>query len=423
VTAVATRPRVGLIENFANGAAGHWGDNLVRLCNGATAAGYDPIAVAVHGLHPQVRNSLSATGALIVDRPVGLLARASLRTSRFLRPIQSLTYRIAPRSDLPARVRYASRCLAEVAALRTTTRVAGEDVEAVVILTASQGLAATAAGLSRTPHLRFVHYTGVPEGVCLRALEKLFARNGRGIAVIATNAAIESTTKQRHPDRLVIVRSFTVADPSMYIGDDERRPARRELGIADTEFVVAMVGGWWPYRDIETVKGALELLGRPVTLVVCGIPVRPSELEPAMACGGGRVVNLAGSVTESELRRIYAASDGALVTRTPGWPEEIGTVFDAARYGVPLIVSDHHQELSHRLTGEPWVRLFSAGDPQDLARTLAGFAERPPRRPDQRAAGRLGLASATETIAAFNRIAVALPRRRGVHSSRTTSAG
>ena len=83
--------------------------------------------------------------------------------------------------------------------------------------------------------------------------------------MIATNAAIESTTKQRHPDRLVIVRSFTVADPNMYIGEDERRPARSELGIAETEFVVAMVGGWWPYKDIETIKRALELGRRPVT--------------------------------------------------------------------------------------------------------------------------------------------------------------
>ena len=410
LTAVAARPRVGLIENFANGAAGHWGDNLVRLCNGATAAGYDPIAVAVHGVHPKVRDSLSATGAFIVDRPVGMLARASLWASRLLRPMHALTYRMAPGSDLAARVRYASRCLAEVAALRTATRVAGEDAEAIVILTASQGLAATAAGLSRTPHLRFVHYKGVPEGPCQRALERLFARRGRSIAVIATNAAIESTTKQRHPDRLLSVRSFTVADPGMYIGEHERPPARRELGIADTEFVIAMVGGWWPYRDLETVKRGLELITRPVTLVVCGIPVRPSELEPAITAGGGRVVDLAGSVTENELRRIYAASDGALVTRTPGWPEEIGTLFDAARYGVPLIMSDHDQDLSHRLTGEPWVRLFCAGDPMDLAQTLKGFADRRPPRPDRRAAERLGLASATETITAFCRIALTLPR-------------
>jgi glycosyltransferase involved in cell wall biosynthesis len=252
-------------------------------------------------------------------------------------------------------------------------------------------------------------------------LEKLFARSERSITVIATNAAIESTTKQRHPDRIVIVRSFTVADPGMYINEDESGPARRALGIADAEFVLAMVGGWWPYRDVETVKRALELVGRPVTLVVCGIPVRPSELEPAIARGGGRIVNLAGSVAESELRRIYAASDGALVTRTPGWPEEIGTVFDAARYGVPLIVSDHDQNHSRRLTGEPWVRLFRAGDPQDLASTLEGFAQKPPPRPDQGAAGRLGLTSAPETIAAFGRIAATLPRRRGVRSPRTTS--
>lgn len=118
----ATRHRIVLIEDFANGAAGHWGDNLVRLCTGATAAGYDPIAVAVRGLHPQVRPSLSATGAHIVDRPVGLFARASLSASRFLRPMHGLFNRIAPGSDLPARVRYVSRCMEEVAALRTATR-------------------------------------------------------------------------------------------------------------------------------------------------------------------------------------------------------------------------------------------------------------------------------------------------------------
>ena len=56
-------------------------------------------------------------------------------------------------------------------------------------------------------------------------LERVFVRSGRSIAVIATNATIESTTKQRHPDRRISVRSFTVADPSMYIGEDERRPA------------------------------------------------------------------------------------------------------------------------------------------------------------------------------------------------------
>jgi glycosyltransferase involved in cell wall biosynthesis len=254
-------------------------------------------------------------------------------------------------------------------------------------------------------------------------LEKLFARSERSIAVIATNAAIESTTKQRHPDRHISIRSFTVADPSMYIGEDERDPARRELGLADTEFVMAMVGGWWPYRDMETVKRGLELLRRPVTLVVCGVPVRPSELEPALARGGGRVVNLAGSVAESELRRIYAASNGALVTRTPGWPEEIGTLFDAARYGVPLLVSDHDQDLSDRLASEPWIRLFRAGDPGDLARSLDSFAERPPPRPDGGAAERLGLSSAPETIAAFSRIARNQPKRRSARLPRATSAG
>jgi hypothetical protein len=98
-------------------------------------------------------------------------------------------------------------------------------------------------------------------------------------------------------------------------------------------------------------------------------------------------------------------------------------VFDAARYGVSLIVSDHDQELSRRLAREPWVRLFRAGDPQDLAGALERFADTPPARPDRHAAERLGLASATETIAAFGRIAGTLPRRRGVRLPGTTSVG
>ncbi len=289
----------------------------------------------------------------------------------------------------------------------------GPDVDAVVILTASQGLAATAAGLSNTPHVRFVHYEGAPEGMCLRAVEKVFAQNEQRIALIATNTTIESTTRERHPGRRLTVRSFTVADPTMRIGEDERGPARHELEIVDTEFVMAMVGGWWPYRDMETVKRGLELLGRPVTLVVCGVPVRPSELEPAVRRGGGRVVDLAGAVTENQLRRIYAASDGALVTRTPGWPEEIGTLFDAARYGVPLVMSDHDPDLSHRLANEPWIRLFRAGEPLGLARALERFAEDPPPRPDRHAAERMGLSSAPDAIVAFSRLAAAMPTRRG----------
>ena len=109
--------------------------------------------------------------------------------------------RMAGSSELPAQVRYVSRCLEEVAALRTATRVVGPDVDAVVILTASQGLAATAAGLSNTPHVRFVHYEGAPEGMCLRAVEKVFAQNEQRIALIATNTTIESTTRERHPGR------------------------------------------------------------------------------------------------------------------------------------------------------------------------------------------------------------------------------
>lgn len=407
----ASRPRICLIENFADGAAGHWGDNLIRLCDGAVDAGFDPMAVAVHGLHPQVRDGLEATGARIVDRPSGQTARAALWVSRRLRPLHGVLYRLFPKTHLPAQARYVQRCLAEVAALRTATRLGGGG-EVVVILTASQGLAATTAQLAGTSHLRFVHYEGAPEGAILRVAERIFARGGRSVVVVCTNPTIEATTRKRHPNRHTVVRPFAVADPAMYIADSERQPARQELAIADTEFVVAMIGGWWPYKDVGTVKRALERVEHPVALVVCGIPIRPAELEPAVKRCGGRIVNLQGSVTERELRRIYAASDCALVTRTPGWPEEIGTIFDAARYGVPLIVSDHDRALSERLSREPWVRLFPTGDASALAKTLDDVADEPPPRPDHGAPERLGLHPASETIVAFCGIAATLPEQR-----------
>jgi hypothetical protein len=50
---------------------------------------------------------------------------------------------------------------------------------------------------------------------------------------------------------------------------------------------------------------------------------------------------MASPVPEEDVRRVYAAADVTLVARHPGTGKESGLVVDAARLGVPLLVSGH----------------------------------------------------------------------------------
>ncbi len=72
---------------------------------------------------------------------------------------------------------------------------------------------------------------------------------------------------------------------------------------------------------------------------------------------------------------------------------------DAARLAVPLIVSTHDPELTARLDGQPWVRLFPAGDPDILAKTLDHLTADAPARPGPSARGVLDMHSAAEQAA------------------------
>jgi len=402
-------PRLCLIELYADRAAGHWGDNLVRLCEGATAAGFDPVAIAVQGIHPEVATALGRIGVRNIDRPSGGAARTLMWLSRRLRPLHSTMLRIAPDTHHPQQVRYWAKCLAEVSALRTVTRTFPDSTGAVVILTASQTLGATAAAWAGTPHVRYVHDVGVPEGWAVRISEWLMGKGEQMVVVACTTPAVEAGIRARHPGLRTAVRPFTVLDPKMYISSGERAPARRELGIGDEEFVVSMVGGWWAYKDVDVVERALGLVEHPVTLILAGNPIRPAQLEPAARSSGGRIVNLQGGRTEHELRRLYAASDCALVTRVAGFDREAATIHDAARYGVPLIATDHDPTMSRLLSQEDWVRLFPPGDQSALAATLLEVAARPLPRPDRDAAVRLGLSGAEETIATLWDLAQELP--------------
>ncbi|MFJ9322331.1 hypothetical protein [Streptomyces globisporus] len=72
---------------------------------------------------------------------------------------------------------------------------------------------------------------------------------------------------------------------------------------------------------------------------------------------------------------------------------------DAVRLGVPLIVSTHDPELTARLAGEPWTRLFAAGDPDALAKALDQLTADVPARPGTSARGALDMSSAADQAA------------------------
>jgi hypothetical protein len=95
---------------------------------------------------------------------------------------------------------------------------------------------------------------------------------------------------------------------------------------------------------------------------------------------------------------VYAASDCALVTRIAGFDREASTIYDATRYGIPVVVTDHDPSMHDRLAAEPSIVLTPAGDDEALAKALDDMATNPRPRPDRGTTARLGLLTGEEKI-------------------------
>ena len=177
------------------------------------------------------------------------------------------------------------------------------------------------------------------------------------------------------------------------------------MGIGTDVCAVAMVGGWWPWKDNGTVLAALSRLRRPVVLLCGGTPIDADALR-ALALHDHVDVRLVGEhLTDIEVRRIYAASSLTVVSRRRGVGTESGLVMDAARYGVPLVCSDHDPDLLRTLAGLSWVRTFAAGDAANLGAVLGDAAAHPPARPDRGAARALGLRDGAGLLSLYDALA------------------
>ncbi|MCX5172212.1 hypothetical protein OG616_29865 [Streptomyces antibioticus] len=386
-----------LIEPYANRLGGHHQRTLVVLAQARPGS----LAIAPHGIARETVTALREAGAQLTTAPAGRAAAVLLAASRLMAGLATAGHRIFrsrrwPRRlrRLPHQVTLIARCLAEASALRTSRHLRPR-AGAVVILTASEALHGAAALLGGQPHLRFVHEQVTTEDAAVRLLGRLARRGERRAIAVYPTQAVGDQMAAAFPDLAAVVRTFAV-DDGRRLTDAEREGGRTAFGIPAAEAVVCLVGGWWPYKDIAVIGAALSQLKEPLHLLVIGAPLDEVVLERWRALPDLSLHTMSGPVTDSVLRLVYAAADAALVARHPSIGKESGLVMDAARLGVPLIVSDHDAALTARLRGRPWALTFPVGDPNGLADALHTVIRRPPGRPGTAAPRLLGMWTADE---------------------------
>ncbi|WP_411574889.1 hypothetical protein [Streptomyces fradiae] len=387
-----------LIEPYAHRGGGHHQHTLTALA--ATGAS---LVVAPAGLS-QGLSPLARSGARIAVGPDGAAARFLLAAARGAERASTAGLRAfasrrwpRPVRRLPHQVTLLARCLTEAACLRTARRLAPR-AAAVVILSASEALHGLAALLGGAPHLRFVHELVTTEDLPVRWLGRLARRGEKRVVALYPTPAVRDQITAAFPTLPGEVRAFAV-DDGRRLTEAERDGGRTAFAIPDDATAVCVVGGWWPYKDIAVIDAALARLTAPLHVLVCGTPLDDAVLARWHRMPHVRLHTVPGPVAGEILRLVYGAADAALVARHPGVGKESGLVMDAARLGVPLIVSEHDPDLTARLAGQPWVWSFPAGDAGALAEALDKLSADAPARPDTSAPSVLDLYPAAEQAA------------------------
>ncbi|MFC9735052.1 hypothetical protein ACFWGM_02680 [Streptomyces roseolus] len=387
-----------LIEPYAHRGGGHHQHTLTALA--ATGAS---LVVAPAGLSEGL-GPLARSGARIAAGPDGAAARFLLAAARGAERVSAAGRRaFASRHwlravrRLPHQVSLLARCLTEAACLRTARRLAPQ-AATVVILSASEALHGLAALLGGAPHLRFVHELVTTEDLPARWLGRLAHRGEKRVVALYPTTAVRDQITAAFPALPGKVRAFAV-DDGRRLTEAERDGGRTAFAIPDDATAVCLVGGWWPYKDIATVDAALARLTAPLHVLVCGTPLDNAVLARWNRLPHVRLHTVPGPVADEILRLVYGAADAALVARHPGVGKESGLVMDAARLGVPLIVSEHDPDLTARLAGQPWARSFPPGDAGALAEALDKLSAEVPARPGPSARAVLDLHPAAEQAA------------------------
>ncbi len=406
----ATAGPLVLIEPAAD-SVGHWFQAAIRLAQQCAAEERSCTVVALGGIEPVARAAVHKAGAHVVghvgDEPAERLLWAA---SQHLGRASRLTGRLARHRRLPHQIGALARCLAEAAALRAATRDTRAGRPVVVVLSASGALHGLAAALSGRAHIRVVHEVPTTEDRALRVIGRFASASLHRVRVVCPTEAVRARLAHLFPTLAVTVRPFALADAEPHLTTAERATARADFGLQPDDTALAIVGGWWPHKDIATVAAALARLTRPVCVLVAGHPVDPVLLRDLAAAVDGRVHAIPGAAPRWHVRRVYAAADAAIVARRPGVGKESGLIADCAVLGVPLLVSDHDPATTSLLGNRPWTRLFRTGDPDDLTAAITDLTLRPLPPPTSDAAAHLGLPTARATVAYWTDLATNLER-------------
>jgi len=388
----ATGPPLALIEPMAGRSGGHWQTAVGRLVRAAEDGGVPTVLIALGGVTDHLRQCVEVAGGSVIVRPAAADPRGwvLLLTGRALGFLGRLSRR-TPRWGVPYQWTVASRALTEAAALRVAARWARPSAPVAIVLTAAETLPGAVVRLSGVDHVRIVHEVEVWEGPVLSRLERPLAGERRRVRAVCTTTSVREDLLRAHPDLDATVQVFTLDLPDARISNPEREAARAMLDLDPEAFVAAFVGGWWKSKDVHALADAMERVEGPVHLLVAGHPLSADVVERVRTSLGPRLHVVERSLSDDEVRAIYAASDVSVVSRHPRVAKESGLVMDAVRLGVPLLVSDHDPVLTALLEGRPWVRTFTAGDGSSLAAALDALVVRPIPPPGADEAHALGM--------------------------------
>lgn len=392
---------VYLIEPYAHEANGHWSDSLKRLATAATRS-RRTIVVSPRKIPPSLQAELASVGAVVRhplldnlgNRNVYWMYRATRRAEQLVRRV------MGDECVLAEDLWLLGMALQEVILLRAVLQDTNNpSARKVIVLTGSSCFLGLIQKAARVPHVRIIHDADGPRCRLMRSLDRLWASNIEGMTLACTNDSIRRKLVRRGIDIPAKVQPFAIRDDGDYLKENEKAPARKSIGIASSAFVVALVGGWWKVKDIKTVAAALSEIPDQVHVLVAGNPLDPEVLsEMRKNLGNDRLTIIGSALSAAQLRQIYACSDASIVSRWAGVDKESGLVADAAKYGVPLIVSDHDAYQTKQLIAEPWVAVFTAQDPKSLAQAITKAFEGGLARPSATAAISLGLMSADEVL-------------------------
>ncbi|MEV6821453.1 glycosyltransferase family 1 protein [Nocardiopsis dassonvillei] len=394
------RRAVALVEP-ATEHAGHWQHALTRLARAAATAGHQVAVITLNGMPVHVHTLLQEHGVRVATRPEGVKARLLLALGKGAQGSATRARHLLPHRRLPYQITLVTRCLTEAASLHTARHLLGRAPETAVILTASEALHGLARALSRTPHLRVVHEVNTTEDRIVRALGRLAPP--RRVLALCPTRSVEDEVRERFPALRTAVHPFALANPDERISPSERTRARQALDLPEREAVLCLVGGWWPHKDMATVTTALEHLTQPLHVLVAGSPTDPDLLDRMARAPGVDLRALHGPLNPADIRQVYAASSFTAVIRCPGVGKESGLVADCARFGVPLLLSDHDPDLTGRV--RTWATVVPLQDPVALAHAIDEAATHPPLTPPPTAAEDLGLRTPARMLALLQSLA------------------